>query len=150
MDGKKNITFGLFTMAGFMAYGFLLIYLRDFAPNAASWAASYGIGKHFEARLAHVHGNLFGFLNILIGYLLFQLDISSSQKAFISWASLIGLLMPIGIMLELVLGASPIFVLIGAISMTMSMLMLGIFVYKSKNVIIGKSKNSSSLQKTNK
>jgi hypothetical protein len=54
MDGKKNIVVGLFAMAGFMAYGFLLIYLRDFAPNATEWAASYGNGKHFEARLAHV------------------------------------------------------------------------------------------------
>ena len=59
-------------MGFFMLYGFLLIYLRDFAPNAKEWAESYSIGKHFETRLAHVHGNLFAFLNILIGYLLIQ------------------------------------------------------------------------------
>lgn len=35
IDGKKNIVIGLFAMAGFMLYGFLLIYLRDFAPDAA-------------------------------------------------------------------------------------------------------------------
>ena len=52
-----------------MAYGFLLIYLRDFAPGKEEWINSYSIGKHFESRLAHVHGNLFAILNILICYL---------------------------------------------------------------------------------
>lgn len=135
MDGKKNIVVGLYVMAAFMIYGFLLIYLRDFAPNAAEWAASYGNGKHFEARLAHVHGNLFAFLNIVIGYLLFRLDINSQKKKLISWLGIIGLLMPIGIVLELVLSASPIFVLIGAISMTASIFILGYFVMKSDKVI---------------
>lgn len=138
MDGKKNIVVGLFIMAAFMAYGFLLIYLRDFAPNATEWAAAYGNGKHFEARLAHVHGNLFGFLNIMIGYLLFQLDLTKNQRAWVSWTTLIGLLMPIGILLELVLGAPPYFVLVGAISMTTGIFLLGLFVLKSKLVLIKK------------
>ncbi|PIS11003.1 MAG: hypothetical protein COT73_06350 [Bdellovibrio sp. CG10_big_fil_rev_8_21_14_0_10_47_8] len=138
MDGKKNIVVGLFVMAGFMLYGFLLIYLRDFAPNAAEWAAAYGNGKHFEARLAHVHGNLFGFLNIMIGYLLFQLELTKGQRAWVSWTSLVGLLMPIGILLELVLGAPPYFVLIGAISMTAGIFLLGLFVLKSKLVLAKK------------
>lgn len=135
MDGKKNIVFGLYTMSAFMAYGFLLIYLRDFAPNAAEWAASYGNGKHFEARLAHVHGNLFAFLNILVGYLLFKLDLNTNKKKIVSWTGLLGLLMPIGIILELIFSAPPIFVLIGAISMTMSVFLLGFFVMNSKVVI---------------
>jgi len=53
-----------------MVCGFVVIYLRDFAPNAEEWANSYSIGKHFEARLVHVHGNLFAFLNIVMGFLL--------------------------------------------------------------------------------
>ncbi len=137
MQGKKNIVVGLFVMAGFMLYGFLLIYLRDFAPNAAEWAAAYGNGKHFEARLAHVHGNLFGFLNILIGYLLFRLDLTAKQKAIVSWTGIGGLMMPIGIVLELLLHAPPIFVLMGAVSMTASVFLLGVFVLKSKNVMGG-------------
>jgi hypothetical protein len=40
--------------------------------------------------------------------------------------------MPIGILLEVYLGASPIFVLIGAISMTISVIWLGISFYKMK------------------
>ena len=137
MPGKKNIVIGLFIMAGFMLYGFLLIYLRDFAPNAAEWAAAYGNGKHFEARLAHVHGNLFGFLNILIGYLLFRLDLTAKQKTLVSWTGIVGLLMPLGIVMELLLKAPPYFVLVGAVSMTASVFLLGVFVLKSKNVMGG-------------
>jgi len=135
MQGKKNIVIGLFIMAGFMLYGFLLIYLRDFAPNAAEWAAAYGNGKHFEARLAHVHGNLFGFLNILIGYLLFRLDLTAKQKTLVSWTGIVGLLMPLGIVMELLLKAPPYFVLVGAVSMTASVFLLGVFVLKSKKVM---------------
>ena len=136
LDGRKNIVIGLFAMAAFMLYGFLLIYLRDFAPDAAEWAAAYGSGKHFEARLAHVHGNLFAFLNIVIGYLLFKLDISAPQRKIVSWLGVFGLLMPIGILLELLLSASPIFVLIGAVCMTSSVFLLGYFLMKSKKVVI--------------
>lgn len=31
--GKSNIVAGLLFMAGFMVFGFVLIYLRDFAPG---------------------------------------------------------------------------------------------------------------------
>lgn len=136
MHGKKNIVVGLFTMAGFMLFGFLLIYWRDFAADATEWAAAYGNGKHFESRLAHVHGNLFAFLNILIGYLLFKLDIGEQQKKIVSWLGVVGILMPVGILMELILNASPIFVLVGAVSMTASVFLLGVFVAKSTKVIL--------------
>ena len=35
--GRKNISAGLFAMAFFMAHGFLLVFLRDFAPGKADW-----------------------------------------------------------------------------------------------------------------
>ncbi len=50
--GKINIAAGLLFMAGFMIYGFILIYLRDFGPNKEQWTAEYSTGKHFQARLA--------------------------------------------------------------------------------------------------
>lgn len=126
MVGKRNLTAGFLTMGFFMAYGFLLIYLRDFAPDKEAWIADYGIGKHFEARLAHVHGNLFAFLNIVIGYLLWQFRRQMPRANVISWFALIGLLMPIGILAEIYLGASPVFVLLGAISIVISVVWLGI------------------------
>ena len=132
MKGKNNIAIGFLVMGLFMAYGFLLIYLRDFALGKEEWINSYSIGKHFETRLAHVHGNLFAFLNILIGYLLLHFKNQLKNTTVISWLGLIGLLMPVGILLEVYLNAPPVFVLIGAISMTVSVIWLGISFYKMK------------------
>lgn len=125
MNGKNNIAIGFLTMGFFMAYGFLLIYLRDFAPDKEAWVNSYSIGKHFESRLAHVHGNLFAFLNILIGYLLLRFQAQLSNVKTISWLALTGLLMPIGILSEVYFGLPPALVLIGAIAMTASVVWLG-------------------------
>lgn len=125
MNSKNNIAIGFLTMGLFMAYGFLLIYLRDFAADKKTWVNSYSIGKHFESRLAHVHGNLFAFLNILIGYLLIHFRDKLKNVKAISWLALTGLLMPIGILTDVYLGLPPALVLIGAIAMTASVIWLG-------------------------
>ena len=91
---------------------------------------SQAIAKHFESRLAHVHGNLFAFLNILIGYLLLHFRDKLKSVNSISWLALTGLLMPLGILAEVYFGAPPIFVLIGAIAMTASVIWLGISFFK--------------------
>lgn len=126
MNGKNNIAIGFLAMGFFMAYGFLLIYLRDFAPGKEEWVNSYSMGKHFESRLAHVHGNLFAFLNILVGYLLLRFGDKLPNVKIISWMALTGLLMPIGILAEVYLGLSPVLVLIGAMAMTTSVIWLGV------------------------
>ena len=115
-------------MAAFMLFGFILIYLRDFAPGKEQWIAEYSTGKHFESRLAHVHGNLFAFLNIVIGFLLLRLPFQKLTNKWISLLALAGMLMPVGILAEILLGASPIFVLVGAMSMIASVAWLGIAV----------------------
>lgn len=98
MEGKNNISIGFLAMGIFMAYGFLLIYLRDFSPGKKDWINSYSSWRYFEIRLANVHGNSFTFLNILIVYLLLRFrDKLSSVKMF-SWLELIGLLLPKGIL----------------------------------------------------
>lgn len=132
MNGKNNISIGFIVMGLFMAYGFLLIYLRDFAPGKEDWVNSYSFGKHFETRLAHVHGNLFAFLNILIGYLLLRFNDKLKNVKTISWLALTGLLMPLGILSEVYLGIPPIFVLIGAIAMTTAVVWLGIAFFRMK------------------
>ncbi|HPH66770.1 MAG TPA: hypothetical protein PLF40_13525 [Kofleriaceae bacterium] len=125
--GRFNIGIGLLVMAAFMFYGFLLIYLRDFAPDKAAWVASYSIGKHFETRLAHVHGNLFAFLNIGLGFLLLRLGGAADRsRQVVAWLGLTGLLMPLGILGEVYLGLSPVFVLIGALAMTASVIVTGV------------------------
>lgn len=113
-------------MALFMLYGFYLIYLRDFAPGKEQWIAEYGIGTHFESRLAHVHGNLFALLNVGLGFVLARVHGLDRSRAVAAILGLVGLLMPIGILMEIYLGASPIFVLLGALSMTAAVALSGI------------------------
>ncbi|NND35390.1 MAG: hypothetical protein HKN76_22575 [Saprospiraceae bacterium] len=135
MSGKNNLSAGFLFMGMFMAYGFLLIYLRDFAPGKEEWIAQYTTGKHFESRLAHVHGNLFAFLNIVIGYLLNHFKERIRNVKSVSWLALAGMLMPLGILAEVYFGAPPLFVLIGAIAMTTAVIWLGISFYKMKPYI---------------
>ena len=132
MNGKNNIAIGFLIMGGFMLYGFLLIYLRDFAPDKQAWVDGYSSGKHFESRLAHVHGNLFAVLNVIIGYLLLHFHGKLNHSKAISWLAMAGLLMPVGILAEVYLGAPPVLVLVGAIAMTASVVWLGISFYTMK------------------
>ena len=88
-DGQRNIVAGLVVLAAFMFYGFVLIYLRDFAPDKEAWIASYGAGKHFESRLAHAHGNLFALLNVVFGFLLLRLPLTGLRARWISWLLLL-------------------------------------------------------------
>lgn len=125
-----NIVPGLLFLAAFMLYGFGLIYVRDFAPGAAEWIASYTTGAHFESRLAHVHGNLFALLNIMIGYSILRLPVPEPSATWISWLGLLGMLMPLGIVSELAFGAPPILVLAGGIAMVVSMFWLGLAVWR--------------------
>lgn len=131
--GKLNISAGLLFMAGFMVFGFVLIYLRDFAPGKEQWITDYAVGKHFESRLAHVHGNLFAFLNVVVGYLLLRLPLHKATSKWISWLALAGMLMPVGILAEVLLGAPPLFVLVGATTMVVAVAWLGIAVARVKS-----------------
>ena len=125
--GRFNVGVGLLVMSGFMLYGFLLIYLRDFAPGKEEWIAGYSVGKHFEARLAHVHGNLFALLNVALGFVLARLGGASNRSRTIAASlGLIGLLMPVGILAEVYFGFSPILVLLGAFSMTSAVAFTGV------------------------
>ncbi len=132
--GKWNIGIGLSVMAGFMLYGFFLIYMRDFHPNKEAWIAASHIGAHFESRLAHVHGNLFSVLNIVFGYLILTLPIASGYAKWVSRFSLAGLLMPLGIMAEVYLGLPYYLVLVGAISMVLATILLAISVLAIKEI----------------
>ncbi|MBZ0118742.1 MAG: hypothetical protein K8H88_17205, partial [Sandaracinaceae bacterium] len=125
--GRYNVGVGLLVMAAFMLYGFLLIYLRDFAPGKEEWIASYSSGRHFEARLAHVHGNLFALLNVALGFVLARLDTAGDRsRSIAAGLGLAGVLMPVGILGEIYLGLSPIFVLAGALAMTASVVLSGV------------------------
>lgn len=134
MHGKSNMAFGLWFLAGFMVYGFALIYLRDFAPDKAAWIADYGVGKHFESRLAHVHGNLFALINLIVGYILLRIPIAEKAAKGVSVTALVGMAMPVGILSEVLFGLPPLLVIVGGISMVVSTLWLGTAIWKLKTV----------------
>ncbi len=137
MHGKNNSAVGFLIMGGFMLYGFLLIYLRDFAPDKQAWVDSCPVGKHFESRLAQVRGNRFAVLNVIIWYLQLQFHGRITNTKAISYLALAGLLMPVGILAEVYIGAPPVLVLVGAIAMTVSMLWLGVAFVKLEPAHVG-------------
>lgn len=130
MTGRTNIAAGLLFLAGFMIYGFFLIYLRDFAPGKEQWIADYSVGKHFESRLAHVHGNLFALINIAVGLVLMRLPVPQSSARWITGLALAGMLMPLGILSEVLLGVPPLLVIVGGISMVAGVTWLGVIVWR--------------------
>ena len=107
-----------------MLYGFFLIYLRDFAPDKAAWITGSVDGDHFEARLAHVHGNLFSLLNIVFGLVILNIPMPEKLAKYASWFTLGGLLMPLGILAELYLGLPPTLVVLGGISIFIATVLL--------------------------
>ena len=130
--GKLNLAAGFFVIAFFMAYGFFLIYLRDFAPGKEEWIASYSSGKHFETRLAHVHGALFSVLNMILGIALIHMQEAREKllKA-VEGFGLLGLLMPLGILAEVYLGTPPYLVLVGGVAILISFVLAGIAALQS-------------------
>jgi hypothetical protein len=130
-SGKINIVTGFGFLMLFMLYGFLLIYLRDFAPGKAQWIADYAVGKHFESRLAHVHGNLFALLNIAVGLVLLRLPHLAGRR-WIAGLTLAGMLMPLGILTEVVFGVPPLFVIVGGVSMVLAMGWLALAVWQAE------------------
>lgn len=124
-SGKWNVSVGVLTIAAFAAYGFLLIYLRDFAPDRAAWIEGANDGAHFEAKLAHVHGNLFALVNIVVGFILARLDGAVRARRIAAGLVLGGLLMPLGIVLEVVFGAPPVLVAVGAVVLVVGLVVTG-------------------------
>ena len=125
-SGRYNIAVGLLVMAGFMLLGFMLIYLPDFAPGKEQWLADYATGKHFETRLAHVHGNLFATLNVVVGLFLTRSTTAEGARRWVAILLLVGLLMPVGTLAEVLLGVPPILVLVGALSITVGTAWAGV------------------------
>lgn len=90
--------------------------MRDFAPGREACIAGSNVSPHFEARLAHTHGNLFSLFNIVFGALLLWFPVHQRRARWISLLALTGRLMPLGILSEIYLGLPPVLVLIGAVS----------------------------------
>lgn len=125
MAGKKNVGWGFVFLGLFMAAGFVLGYMHDLAPQKEQWIAQYASGTHFEIRVAHAHGALFGLIDVAVGLALLGLPIPSSRARWISWLALAGLLMPIGVLLHALFAVPPLLVLLGGAAMIVATLWLG-------------------------
>jgi hypothetical protein len=122
MEGRRNIAWGFLFLAVFMATGFFLGYMHDLAPDKEQWIAQYAAGTHFEIRLAHVHGALFGLINVAAGCLLTKFRVPAGHARAISWLALAGLLMPVGIVAHALVGVPPVLVLGGGAAMVIATL----------------------------
>ena len=131
LTGKTNVVTGFAFLALFMLYGFVLIFLRDFAPGKEQWIADYAVGTHFESRLAHVHGNLFALINIAVGLALARAPDTRTGR-WISALALLGLLMPLGILAEVLFGVPPILVVAGGISMVAALIWTAAYVWQTE------------------
>jgi len=78
MQGKRNVAWGFVFLGLFMAAGFFLGYMHDIAPQKEQWIAQYASGTHFEIRVAHAHGALFGLINVAVGLALSAADSADS------------------------------------------------------------------------
>ena len=64
----------------------------------------------------------------IVGYLLWRLPLGKPSARWISWLTLAGMLMPLGILAEVTMGAPPALVLVGGISMVAAMAWFGLAV----------------------
>ncbi len=133
MEGRKNVGWGFVFLGLFMAIGFFLGYMHDLAPQRAQWIADFASGPHFEARVAHAHGGLFGLINVAVGLVLLKLPIPQPRARRISWLALAGLLMPVGVLLHVLLAVPPALVLIGGLCLIAATLWLGLEALRIKS-----------------
>jgi hypothetical protein len=130
MQGRKNLVLGFLFLGLFMAAGFGLGYMHDLAAGKDAWIAQYAEGTHFEIRMAHAHGGLFGLVNVAIGLALMKLPVRAAGA--ISWLALGGLLMPLGIALHASFGLPPVLVLAGGLSMIVATLWMSLAAFQAR------------------
>lgn len=71
---------------------------------------------------------------LTMGYLLLYFKDKLAHVKTISWLALTGLLMPLGILSEVYFGLPPVLVLVGAITMTVSVVWLGVSFMNMKQI----------------
>ncbi len=119
--GKKNMIFGF---AYFITTLLLGMYIASQAMEAGPETEENPLHDLLVA--AHAHGNLESFLNIVIGYILCQLEISSGLAQTVSILLLIGAIFHSGMLYLTGIGAGFAINLapIGAISLVLTMALM--------------------------
>jgi len=97
----------------------------------------------FYLREGHSHGNFMSFFNIFVGLVLNNLNLSEKLKKICSYAAMASIILPLGLFIKGMMGASedvPPFGMIGVIGIVVALVIL----------IIGAFKTNSSFSSTNK
>lgn len=130
MTGKKNMVFGFFYFVLTLGLG---MYLSNKMGSGPEWLAS---SQHKALKAAHVHGNVEALLNVIIGYLLCRLTLDSWIAKAASALLIIGAVFHSGMLYLGGLGAGFAFSLapVGAIALVISMFLMGLGVFKLKNI----------------
>lgn len=76
------------------------------------------------------HKPAFAEIDVGAGYLLLRLPVGAFAAKGISWLTLAGMLMPLGILSEVLLGVPPLLVLVGGVSMVAAMVWFGVAAIK--------------------
>lgn len=128
MIGKKNMVFGFFYFILTLGLGMYLAKMHN-VPGITDAQKSI-------MRAAHAHGNMESFLNIAIGYLLCKLDINKWLANFISIILIVGAVFHSGMLYLGSLGIREgfMFAPIGAFSLVLTVLLMGVGVLTLKTV----------------
>ena len=119
--GKKNIVFGFAYFITTLILGLYLAFKAKY--GGPEWEKN---PAHEILATAHVHGNLESVLNILIGYIICQLEVSSGLASTVSILLLIGAIFHSGMLYLTGLGVSGAINIapLGAISLIITMAMM--------------------------
>ena len=134
MIGKKNMAFGFFYFLTTLGLGMFLASKFSLPPaELGKWLQS---PQHGILKAAHAHGNLESVLNIVIGYLLCRLALEEWIAKTVSWLLIIGALFHSGMLYLAGLGVGVAGKLtpIGAISLVLVMLLMGVGVLRLQRV----------------
>ncbi len=125
--GKKNLIIGsLWIMLFMLLGGFLETKLAD-----AEWKKTMA---HHLLVSAHIHGGMFGVLNVLYGILIGKLRLSGTGIAAGSWLSIAGaLIFPIFMMGTLVLDPLKFAIPLGGLSMILAWAIMFYSVLKAES-----------------
>lgn len=121
LTSKADVATGFAFLVRLMPHRFVLILLRNFPPGKEQRVADYAEGAQFESWLAQVHGNLFARLDIAVWPALSRAP-DTRTGHWKSGLALLGLLIPLGILADVLFGGAPTLVMTGGISVVAAMI----------------------------
>ncbi|MFN7326705.1 MAG: hypothetical protein ACK5SQ_08990 [Chitinophagales bacterium] len=130
MTGKKNIGFGFLFLGFFLVHSFFVTYLFTETQSTD--------GKFFNklapALLGDLFGLLFSVINILIGSILSKTGANQTGRKVVSWLAIVGLFSPLNAIVHFHFGVPGLLIIIGAISLLLSIFWLAFRSFFSDDV----------------